>query len=95
MPVSIEDVKRVARLAYLEFSPEEEKKLVGELNQILEYMAKLNALDTENVVPTCHVAPVANAFREDEAEEFASLGELLAQGPDVKDGYFKVPRVIE
>jgi len=95
VPVSIEDVKRVARLAYLEFSPEEEEKLVGELNQILEYMTKLNALDTEGVVPTSHVAPVANAFREDLAEEFASLEELLAQGPDVEDGYFKVPRVIE
>lgn len=95
MPVTIEDVKRVARLAYLEFSPEEEDRLVGELNQILEYMAKLNAIDTQDVVPTSQVAPVANAFRGDEAEEFAFLGELLDQGPDVRDGYFRVPRVIE
>ena len=95
MPVSIEDVKRVARLAHLEFSPEEEEKLVGELNQILDYMTKLKALNTEDVAPTSHVAPVANTFREDEVQEFAPLGELLSQGPDIKDGYFRVPRVIE
>jgi len=95
VPVSIEDVKRVARLAYLEFSPEEEEQLVGELNQILDYMTKLKALDTEDVAPTSHVAPVADAFREDEVEEFASLGELLSQGPDIRDGYFRVPRVID
>ena len=76
-------------------APEEEERLGSELNRILEYMEKLNELDTEDVEPTSHVVPVSEAFRQDLAEEFPALGELLSQGPDMKDGYFRVPRIID
>lgn len=95
MAVTVADVKRIAALARLEFSADEEERLTGELNRILQYMEKLNGLDTDGVEPTCHLAATSNAFREDEPEEFAHVEELLAQAPEMAEGYYKVPRIIE
>ena len=95
MAVTVENVRAVAELARLEFSPEEEDRLTGELNRILEYMEKLNQLDTERVEPTSHVVPMSNAFRSDEVDSFPFREELLAPAPQSRDGYFQVPRIIE
>lgn len=95
MSVTLDDVKRVAALARLGFSPDEEQRLIGELNSILEYMAKLSQLDTDEVIPTSHGVPLDTAMRKDEARSFDALDDLLSQGPDMKDNYFRVPRIIE
>jgi aspartyl-tRNA(Asn)/glutamyl-tRNA(Gln) amidotransferase subunit C len=95
MAVTVADVKRIAALARLEFSTDEEERLAGELNRILQYMAKLDGLDTDGVVPTYHLAPTSNTFREDEPEKFAHVEELLAQAPEMAEGYYRVPRIIE
>ena len=95
MAVTVEDVRAVARLARLRFAAEEEERLTGELNRILEYMEKLNELDTEDVEPTSHVVPITNAFRRDEVVPFERLEALLHPAPQRKGEYFKVPRIIE
>jgi len=95
MAVTVKDVRAVAQLARLEFSPEEEERLTGELNRILEYMEKLNELDTEHVEPTSHVVPITGAFREDEVDPFPARDALWASAPQLEDGYFKVPRIID
>ena len=95
MAVTVENVSAVATLARLEFSPEEEERLAGELNRILEYMEKLNELDTDQVEPTSHVVPITNAFRQDEIHPFPFQEELLASAPQLRDRYFQVPRIIE
>ena len=95
MAVTLEDVQRVAALARLDLSADEQTRLVDELGRILHYMEKLNELDTESVTPTAHAIPVAASFRADEPRVFEGLDELLAQAPDLRDGYFRVPRVIE
>lgn len=95
MAVTVDDVRRVADLARLQFSSGEEEKLVLELNRILQYMEKLNELDTDGVEPTSHVVPMVNAFRSDEVEAFAHLGELLEQAPQMKERYFKVPPILD
>ena len=95
MAVTVDDVRSVAALARLRFTPDEEHILTGELNGILEYMEKLNELDTDGVEPTSHVLPMVNAFRKDEAEPFPSLDELRAAAPSLQDGYFRVPRIID
>ena len=95
MSVTLDDVKRVAALARLEFGPEEEERLIGELNRILAYMEKLNELDTDDVVPTSHGVPLDTALRQDVAESFPALAELRSQAPDMKESYYRVPRIIE
>ena len=95
MAVTVEDVRRVANLARLQFSDDEEEKLVLELNRILQYMEKLNELDTDGVEPTSHVVPMVNAFRTDVAESFPHLQDLLEQAPEMQERYFRVPRILD
>ena len=95
MAVSIEDVRRVAALARLELTPDEQERLTTELSSILAYMEKLNELDTEGVEPTAHVTPETSLFRADESERFAAISELLAQAPELRESYFRVPRIID
>ena len=95
MPVTRDDVEKVAELARLSFSEEEKERLTVQLNRILEYMEQLNRLDTGEVEPTSHVLPVKNVFREDVVVPPLPRDELLANAPSHSTGYFKVPRVIE
>jgi aspartyl-tRNA(Asn)/glutamyl-tRNA(Gln) amidotransferase subunit C len=95
MPVALEDVRKVARLARLRFTPEEEKRLIGDLNQVLDYVAALEELDTSDVPPTAHVLPMSNVFRKDEARPSLSQASALANAPNSGHGHFRVPKVIE
>jgi len=95
MGVTIEEVEKVAQLAKLQFSPEEKERFTAQLNRILEYMDKLNELDTEGVEPTSHVVPLKNVLREDRVGESLPQQEVLANAPAQAEGHFLVPRVIE
>jgi aspartyl-tRNA(Asn)/glutamyl-tRNA(Gln) amidotransferase subunit C len=95
MAVTLEDVEHVANLARLEFSDEEKQTLMNQLNKILEYMEKLNELDTSNVEPLAQVIPLSNVFREDAVKPSSPVGEVLKNAPAKSDKFFKVPKVIE
>lgn len=95
MSVTIDEVKMVAALARLQFSPGEEAELRAELNRILNYMEKLEELDTDEVEPTSHVVPIVNAWRRDEVEPFPSAGGLLQPESRLDRDYLKVPRIID
>lgn len=95
MKITREQVEYVARLARLEMSEEEKETFTRQFDSILSYMDKLNQLDTEGIEPTSHVLPLSNVFREDEVKPSLPRDEALANAPDPKDGFFRVPRVIE
>jgi len=88
-------VEKVASLARLGLSSGEKEKLGDNLNDILVYMDKLDELDTSDVQPLAHILPLKNVLRDDEAREGLTQEEALANGPEKKDGFFKVPPVIE
>jgi aspartyl-tRNA(Asn)/glutamyl-tRNA(Gln) amidotransferase subunit C len=92
--VTLKDVEHVARLAKLSFTEEEKKKLVDELNSILEYMEQLNELDTSNVDPLSHVIELSNVFREDIVKPGLTREEALRNAPARSEKFFKVPKVI-
>ncbi|MBN2572527.1 MAG: Asp-tRNA(Asn)/Glu-tRNA(Gln) amidotransferase subunit GatC [Ignavibacteriales bacterium] len=94
MSVTIKDVEYIAKLARLKFEEDEKEKLCKEMNQILEYMSKLNELDTENVEPLSHPIDLSNVFREDEVKKSISTEEALKNAPDKDDKFFKVPKII-
>ncbi|KAA3618172.1 MAG: Asp-tRNA(Asn)/Glu-tRNA(Gln) amidotransferase subunit GatC [Calditrichaeota bacterium] len=94
MTISIEDVKRTAKLARLEFSDDELKNMTKEMGTILGYVEKLNELDLNDVPETAHVLQLSNVFREDEVKPGLSNEEALANAPRVKKGHFSVPKVI-
>ena len=78
----------------MELSETEKKKFAKELDKIIKYIDQLREVDTRNVAPTSHVIPMENVLREDKVEPSLSQEEALANAPDKKDGYFKVPKVI-
>lgn len=95
MGVTRKDVEYVAELARLEFSPDRIDKFTDDLNGILEYVNKLNELDTGSVPPSVNPLYIENAFREDKVEESLDREAVLMNAPDRQGGYFKVPKVIE
>lgn len=78
----------------MELSETEKKKFAKELDKIIKYIDQLREVDARNVAPTSHVIPMENVLREDKVEPSLSQEEALANAPDKKDGYFKVPKVI-
>ena len=93
MRISIDDVKHVAKLAELEFSHEEIKKITPQLDKILDHVARVSAVDTKGVKPTSHVMDVKNVFREDEVEDPVPQKEALKNAPEEADEGFKVPKI--
>lgn len=95
MALSREDVRHVAQLARLDFSEDEEARMAEEMSRILEYVEKLDELDTSGVPPMSHVLDVTNVYREDDIESRIDREQALEAAPDAEQGYFLVPRVVE
>ncbi|MBE3578110.1 MAG: Asp-tRNA(Asn)/Glu-tRNA(Gln) amidotransferase subunit GatC [Limnochordales bacterium] len=93
--LSQEQVEHVARLARLALREEEKAIFAEQLGQILAYAAKIRELDLANVEPTAHVLGLTNVTRPDEVRPSLSQEEVLQNGPEVQDGYFRVPRIVE
>ena len=88
-------IEYVGILAKLELSPEEKEEAKKDMGRMLDYIDKLNELDTGGVEPMSHVFPVNNVFREDVVTNGDSRGQILANAPEQKDGAFKVPKTVE
>ncbi len=101
--VSIEDVRRVAELANLELSPEEEPRMQRDLNSILGHIAELNQLDTSTVLPMAQVGEVlggeaffhGETLRADVVQPSIDRAAVMASAPETDGRFFKVPKVIE
>src|ERR1019366_4299124 len=98
MAFTEKDVRYVADLAHLELTEEEVKKFLPQLDSILQYVEKLNELDTSQIEPMAQVTyPDSEnaAMREDTPRKCFTQDEALANAPEQGAGSFKVPRVIE
>ncbi len=93
--LDLDQVRKVAHLARLQLSPEEEQQLPAQLNSILDYFEQLSELDTENVEPTTRAIDVSNIMRTDTLESFEDLEAIMGCAPDAEDDYFKVPKIME
>jgi aspartyl-tRNA(Asn)/glutamyl-tRNA(Gln) amidotransferase subunit C len=94
MVVSLKEVDKIAFLARLKLSDAEKKSMTKQLNIILEYMNKLNEVDTLNVEPLSHPLDITNVYREDERKKSLPVEKALQNAPDRSGNYFKVPKVI-
>lgn len=95
MSVSKKDVEYVAELSRLSFSEQEKENLVDDLNQILNYMEKLNELHTENVDIIVNPYYIENKFREDEVQQSMNLESIIENAPQNLEEYVVVPKIIE
>ena len=93
--ITDETIEYVGILAKLELSPQEREEAGRDMGRMLEYIDKLNQLDTAGVEPASHVFPVNNVFREDVVTNKDDSHNLLKNAPEKKDGAFKVPRTVE
>ncbi|MBC7342101.1 MAG: Asp-tRNA(Asn)/Glu-tRNA(Gln) amidotransferase subunit GatC [Clostridia bacterium] len=93
MPLTKAEVEHVALLARLALSEEEKERYAHQLGAILDYMERLNQLDTSKVEPMAHVLPLHNVFRDDIARDYLKNEEALANAPDPYQGQFRVPKV--
>src|SRR6266478_2245885 len=97
--ISREDVLRVAELAYLELSESEQETYRAQIDEILEYIGKLNELDTANVAPMAQVLSDDQTadvtLREDTHVQSTVAADVLKHAPDPEPPFFRVPKVIE
>jgi aspartyl-tRNA(Asn)/glutamyl-tRNA(Gln) amidotransferase subunit C len=92
--ISINDVEHVADLARLHLDEKEKEQLAGQLSSVLDYIDMLNELDTKDVPPTTLAVFIDNVFRSDEVGQSLTNEVALANAPDKKDGFFRVPTII-
>ena len=95
MPLTLEQVRHIARLARLRLTAEEERRYAEQLSAILDYARMLDGLDTEAIPPTASVLPLRNVMRPDVAEPSLSPEEALANAPRQEAGEFRVRAVFE
>jgi len=95
MPISKKDVEHIGLLSRIILSEEEKERFTEQLMRILEYIEKLEQLNTEDVEPVTHAVALQNVLREDEVRPSLPTEEGLAAAPDKITQFFKVPRVIE
>jgi aspartyl-tRNA(Asn)/glutamyl-tRNA(Gln) amidotransferase subunit C len=95
MALTQQEVEHIARLARLDLSSEEKELYREQLSQILDYAARLQAVDTGDISPTFSVLPGRSVFREDNPQPGLSTDELLRNAPDVEAKQFRVPQIFE
>ena len=98
MPITDDDIAKVAQLAHLELAPEELKVFAPQIAEIVNYVEQLNELDTENVEPAIGGFTLEGAetdsSRDDELVPSLGQKKALAEAPDAAEGHFRVPKVL-
>ncbi len=95
MKVDKQLVEKLADLAKLNFTEAEKEKFVSEFRQILEFVERLNEVDTTGVEPLEYVSGLNNVLRKDEVQQEITHEEALRNAPVRDTDYFKVPKVIQ
>jgi aspartyl-tRNA(Asn)/glutamyl-tRNA(Gln) amidotransferase subunit C len=90
-----QEVEAVAELAKLELTADEITLYTEQLSAILDYIDKLNEVDTSNIPPTASVLPIQNVLRPDKAGATLSPQDVVANASDAQDNQFKVSAVLD
>lgn len=94
MQITDETIEYVGILAKLELSDEEKEQAKKDMSDMLQYVSKLNELDTEGVEAMSHTFSVHNVFREDVVTNGNDRDNMLINAPEQKDGAYKVPKIL-
>ena len=95
MSIDNSTVKKVAKLARLKVDAKEEQSLKNELNNILEWVDKLQKVNTDNIDPMLSVSNEPMPMREDMVTSKLDNKQILSNAPEKKAGFFVVPKVVE
>ncbi|MFN3403668.1 MAG: Asp-tRNA(Asn)/Glu-tRNA(Gln) amidotransferase subunit GatC [Cytophagaceae bacterium] len=94
MHIDKNTIRKIAHLARLEFSEKEEEAFLNDFNKILDWMDKLNELNTDNVQPLIHMSSEINVLREDEVNNALKQDDALKLAPKKDSDYFRVPKFL-
>ena len=89
------EVAHLAHLARLRLAEEEIDHFAGQLDVILQSVASVSQIATQDITPTSHPLPLVNVTRDDVVVPVLSHAEALAAAPAVEDGRFRVPRILD
>jgi aspartyl-tRNA(Asn)/glutamyl-tRNA(Gln) amidotransferase subunit C len=95
MSLTLQEVKRVAWLARIEITDAEAAAAQGPLNDIFKLIEQMQSVDTEGVAPMAHAQDVVQRLREDKVTESDQHALYQSIAPQVEDGLYLVPKVIE
>jgi len=95
MALTIEEVKKIAFLARLKLTPEEEARYAEQLSAILDYAQRLQEIDTSHIPPTASVLPLNAPLREDESRPSIPRERILSNASSQEEGMFRVPPVLD
>ena len=95
MKISTVEVEKIASLARLSMDSAEAETYGTQLSNILNYIEKLNELETSEVEPTYNAVGLTNVTRKDRIASCLTQEEALSNAPDQSDGFYRVPRIIE
>jgi len=95
MSLSLDDVRRIARLARIEITPAEAEDVRGKLDGIFELIGRMRTVDTEGVEPMSHALDAVLPVRDDRVTETNRRDDYLRVAPAVEAGLYLVPKVIE
>ncbi len=93
--LKLDIIKKLAQLARIELTKAEEKKYQDQLSSILEYVDKLNQVDTEKIEPTAHVTGLHNITRNDEINNEKNQKEIVDLAPKTEGKSYKVKAVFD
>ena len=89
------EVEKIAQLARLHISDSEIDEVTGRITDILDLIDQMQSVDTDAVVPLAHPLDLTQRLREDDVTEFDRRDELQLLAPEVEEGLYLVPKVIE
>jgi len=95
MTIDQETVDKIAHLARLELSGDEKQEMIKDMSKILDFMAKLNEIDTSGIEPLVYMTNEVNVLREDIVKQQVTHQEALQNAPKHDDDYFLVAKVID
>jgi aspartyl-tRNA(Asn)/glutamyl-tRNA(Gln) amidotransferase subunit C len=95
MSVTIDTVKRVARLARIAVDDADAERMTGELTAILGFVEQLNEVDVSGVEPMTSVTPMEMKKRQDVVTDGDKAGDIVANAPATEENFFLVPKVVE
>ncbi|MCP4077737.1 MAG: Asp-tRNA(Asn)/Glu-tRNA(Gln) amidotransferase subunit GatC [Gammaproteobacteria bacterium] len=95
MSLKTEDVKNIAHLARLAIDDDAVTDYASDLSNILDLVEQMNQVDTDNVQPMAHPMDAQQRLRDDDASEPDQRDKFQSIAPDVENGLYRVPKVIE
>ena len=93
--ISEETIDYVGILAKLFLTDEEKEQARSDMQKMLDYIDKLNELDTSDIEPMSHIFDFDNVFREDVVTNTDDRDNMLANAPQEYDGQYQVPKTVE